>query len=65
MNVVLDLKDFRNKKEILKVISKTLDLFDDKVFTEKINSSDDVYITKIANSNKIIFKKCDCIERGG
>jgi hypothetical protein len=63
MNVILDVNDFKDKKEILNVVSKTLDLFNDKRFIKEINSSDDVYVSKIDKSNKIIFKKCECIER--
>ncbi len=64
MNLIFDVKDFKNKKEILKILSNTLDLFDNNEFVNEINSSDDVYVTKIDKSNKLIFKKCDCIEKG-
>lgn len=64
MNLIFDVKDFKNKKEILKILSNTLDLFDNNDFVNEINSSDDVYVTKIDKSNKLIFKKCDCIEKG-
>ena len=63
MEVILDIKDYRNKKEILQALSKTLDLFNDEKLMRQISSKDDVYVSKIGSSNKIIFKKCDCRDK--
>jgi hypothetical protein len=60
MEVIFDIKDFSNKKEILKAVSKTLDLFNDEKLMRQINNSNDVYVSKIGVSNKIFFNKCDC-----
>jgi hypothetical protein len=63
MEVILDVVDFKNKNEILQAVSKTLDLFENKKLMRKINSSEDVYVTKIIDTNKIIFRKCECYGR--
>ena len=60
MEVRLDVLDFDNKEEILNAVSKALDLFNNKKFVKKINSSNDVFVVKIDESNKLIFRKCRC-----
>ncbi len=62
MEVRLDVLDFENKKEILNAVSIALDLFNNQKFIKNINSSDDVYVVKIDESNKLIFRKCSCDE---
>ena len=60
MEVRLDVLDFDNKEEILNAVSKALDLFNNEEFINKINSSDDVYVVKIDEANKLILRKCSC-----
>jgi hypothetical protein len=58
MEVTLDLVDFKNEKEVLETITTILKMFKNKSLMKKINSSDDVYVVKVPENNKIIFRKC-------